>query len=283
MNANLLRIALGLVILAATAGADPQAPKNKDDAPAERNANPLLEKQAKDLAVQYEQDKRQFTAARERASAALVGRFDTALKQVRNNTRWPADMRRDKVKKITDEKSGFTANGNLPQSDDMLGALLEYQEALYKSYSRVAKSYEQLFNLYSVKLKDESRAEALAAEKEEFDQKIRGQARFAAANWLGIQQGGNNIPFVLNVEGVEGNSIKGRIVQDRYPNETVFKMEGLLSGNRVQLKSTQVLQGRARGLVFTGYVMDNRIVGTVVSVATNGKPSQPNLVRMSKR
>jgi|SRR5579884_1146918 len=281
MNAKWFHIVLGLVILAA-AGADPQPPKNNGHSPAEQAGMQILEQNAKKLAHDYEQGKRQFSVARDKAAGMLLSRFEFIEKKLRANTRLPAELRTAKVKIITNEKSAFRANGALPVSDEMLGPLLEYHEALYKAQLPVAKSYEELFNLYSVKLKDDSRAQKLTADKEAFDEKIRGHV-FQPSNWQGTQSGNNNIPFVLNVEALDGNSIKGRIVQDRYPHETVFKAEGLLSGNRVKLQSTQVIQGGTRMLIFTGYVMENRIVGQVVSVGKNGKVFGPSLALLYRR
>jgi hypothetical protein len=282
MNAKWFRSALGLVILAA-AGADPQPLNNNGHSPAERPGMQILEQNAKKLAHEFEQGKKQFSVARDKATGVLVSRFDTVEKKLRANMRLPAELRTSKVKKITNEKSAFMADGALPISDEMLGPLLEYQEALYKAQIPLAKSYEQLFNLYSVKLKDDSRAEKLTADKEAFDQKIRGRSVFQRSNWHGNQSGTNNIPFALNVESLDGNSIKGTIVQDRYPHETVFKVEGLLSGNRVKLQSTQVVQGGARTLIFTGYVMENRILGQVFSLARDGKRSGPSLALLNRR
>jgi hypothetical protein len=282
MNANRLRTACGLVIVASVAGAGPQLPKNDADGPTQRAGMQILEQKAKEHIQQYEQGKKQFFVARDKAASALVSRFDTVEKKFRANTRLPAELRTAKVKKITNEKNAFRANGALPVSDEMLGSLLEYHETLYKAQLPVAKSYEELFNLYSLKLKDDSRAATLTADKEAFDQKIRGHV-FQPSNWQGTQSGNNNIPFVLNVESLDGNSIKGRIVQDRFPNETVFKVEGILSGNRVKLLSTQVVQGGARTLIFTGYVTENRILGQVVSVARDGKRSGPSLALLYRR
>lgn len=283
MNARVLRIVFGLAMLAAIGGAGPQPPKKNGDPPAKQGGNPLLEKKAQDLAQQFEQSKRQFLAARDKANEALVGRFDALIKQTKGNRRLPAEVRQAKISTITDERSAFRANGTLPNSDEMLGPLLEHQGAIYKAYGHVAKFYEQLFNMYSVTLKDDGRAQKLAADKGEFDHKARGNTVFTRGNWQGNQRGADNIPFALSVESLEGNSVKGRIVQNRWPGETVFKMEGLLSGNRILLNSTQVVQGRARGLIFTGYVMENRIVGQVVSVATNGRVGQPQTVLLNKR
>jgi hypothetical protein len=283
MNAMSLRINFGLTILAATAVADPQPLKAKDDSPAEKLRIQRVEDSAKTLAHQYEQHKKQFFAAQEKANSVMVNRFDAALKQIRAATRLAAELRRAKLKKISDEKSAFTANGKLPLSDEMLMPLLEYQEALHKARVPVAQTFEKLFNIYSVKLKDDARADKLTADKEAFDQKSRGRTVFQRSNWQGTQYGSNNIPFALNVYEMEGNSLKGAIVQDRPPNETVFQTEGLLSGNRIQFKSTKVVQGKSRTLLFTGYVMENRILGQVVSVDTNGKASSPRLALLYKR
>lgn len=284
MKEMLLCSALGLAALAAAAGANPEPPKANDDSPAERLRIQRLEQSAKTINQQYEQGKKQFFAAQKKAGDVLSKHFDTALKQIRANTRSAAELRKAKLKKIGDEKNAFLAEGRLPLSDEMLGALLEYQMTLYKARSPVAKNYEQLFNLYSVRLKDDSRAERLTADKETFDQKSRGRTVLRPSNWLGTQfLLNNNIPFSLSVQTLEGNSIKGRIAKDRYPNDAVFKVEGLLSGNRVEFRSTQVLQGKTRTLFFPGYVMENRILGEVYSVGTNNKRTPSSLVLMYKR
>lgn len=283
MSANLLRIAVGLAIVTAAAGANPQPPKNNGNAPAEPARNPQLEKKAKDLALQYEQNKKQFVVARNKASDKIASRFDAVIKKYRTNTRMPADVRRAKEKELSDEKKAFLADGKLPLSEEMIGPLLDYQMELDKAYSRFARTYEPLYNLYSTKLKDDARANKLAADKESFDQKSRGRTVFGPSHWHGTQHGGNNISFVLDVGALEGNNIKGRIVQNRYPGETVFKVEGLLRGNRIELDSTKVIQGGARRLKFIGFVMENRIVGQVVSMATNGKMSPQHLVVLHKR
>ncbi len=285
MNANLFRSAFGLAILAAAAGANPEPPKANDDSPAKRRRVEKVEQLAKTLTPQYEQGKKRFFAAQKKAGGVLANRFDAALKQIRAATQLPAELRRAKLKKIGDEKNAFVANGKLPLSDEMLMPLLEYQETLHKARLPVLQAYETLFNIYSVELKDDARADKLTTDKEAFDQKSRGRTVFRRSSWHGTQflRSNSNIPFVLNVDTLEGNSIQGAIAQDRYPNETVFKVEGLLSGNCLQIKSTQVVQGRTRTLLFTGYVMENRILGQVVSVATNGKRSAPSLALLYKR
>lgn len=284
MNAHLLRIAFGFAILAAAA-VEPQLLKAKGDSPAEQLRVQRLEQQAKSLAQQYSQGQKQFFAAREKAKGKMINRFETALKQIRSDTHTPAEIRSAKVKKISDEKNAFASDGRLPISDRMLAPLLEYQEALYKARLPVAQTYEKLFNIYSVKLKDDERADKLTKDKESFDRESRGGTVLQRSSWHGTQDGNNNnnIPFVLNVEEIEVNSLKGSIVQNRYPNETIFKVEGLLSGNRVQFKSTRVVQGGKRSLIFTGYMMEDRILGQVVSVATNGKPSTPRLALLHRR
>lgn len=285
MNAMLLRIAAGLAVLAAAAGAAAEPPKNNDDSPAKRRRVQKLEQLVKTLTPQYEQGKKQFFAVQKKAGDVLVNRFDTALKQIRAATQLPAELRRAKLKKIGDEKNAFVATRRLPLSDEMLMPLLEYQEVLHKARLPVLQVYETLFNIYSVQLKDDSRADKLTADKEAFDQKSRGRTVFRRSSWHGTQflASNSSIPFLLNVVSLEGNSLTGAIAQNRYPNETVFKVEGLLSGNCIQIKSTQVVQGKTQGLIFTGYVMENRILGRVIGVATNGKRSAPSLALLYKR
>jgi hypothetical protein len=284
MNAYLLRIAYGLAALAAAAGAAVDPPSVKGGPQAPQGQIEQMERSAKALAQQYEQGKEQFFKTQKKASAALAKNFDSTCERIRNNTRMLAETRTAKVKAILAEKETFVSGGRLPLSDEMLPPVLVYQQTLFKSYAPIAVAYEKLFNLYSVKLKDDSRAGKLTADKEEFDQKMRGGNSFRPGGWLGTQfNAGNSINFFLNIEVLEGNSIKATAVQDRVPNETVFQMEGNLRGNCVQLHSTRVVQGGKRTLLFTGFVMENRILAEVVSVATNGKPSPKSIALLNRR
>jgi hypothetical protein len=284
MNANSLRIAYGLAVLAAAAGAALDPPPVKGDPQVPQGQIEQYERSAKALAQQYEHGKEQFFKTQKKAGAALTKSFDSTCEQIRSLTRMPAETRTAKVKAIAAEKEAFVSGGRLPQSDEMLRPLLVYQQTLYQSYLPIAQTYEKLFNLYSVKLKDDSRAGKLTADKGEFDQQMRGRTSFRPAGWHGTQfNAGNSIPFFLNIEALEGNSIKAAAVQDRPPGETVFRMEGILSGNRVRLVSTRVVQGGKRTLIFTGFVMENRILAEVVSVATNGKPSRPSIALLNRR
>lgn len=294
MKAKLLRSVVGLAILTVAAGADPPQPKKRGDSPAVRARIEKLEKLAKklnleyeklgqNLTQQYEQGKKQFFAVQEKANEAMVNRFELTLNQVRVSTQLPAELRRAKMKIITAEKNAFKDKGRLPLSNEMLLSLLEYQETLHKARLPVAATHELLFNLYTLILNDDGRAEKLTKDKEAFDRKSRGLTVLRRSQWNGNQMGANNIPFVLNVDGLLGNAIGGSIVHNRFPNDTVFQVEGLLNGNRIEVRSTRVVQGKTGGLIFTGYVMENRILGQVVAVATNGKSSKPYLVLLYRR
>ena len=280
MNAKWFRSALGLVILAAARRGPAAAQKQRRFTHRTgRNANSRTKREETRLRLRARQ-KAVFRSAGQgdlRAGQPLRDRREKAPCQ----HALPAELRTAKVKIITNEKSAFRRMAHY-QTPTKCSYLCSIPRSALQGACLSPRATRSSQPLHSVKLKDDSRAQKLTADKEAFDQKIRGHV-FQPSSWQGTQSGNNNILFVLNVEALDGNSMKGGIVQDRFPNETVFKVEGLLSGNRVKLHSTQVVQGGSRTLIFIGYLMENRIVGQVVSVARDGKRSGPSLALLYRR
>jgi hypothetical protein len=248
--------------------------------PAESLALPLAPSQPgkekiETLTKQIEDQKQTFAKKDKKARDLLVQQFDR-LEIATRGLKGSPELRASKIATIQEGKKAFVDTNSLPDSDEMLPSLLEYQRLRAGVYAPIAKSYKQLLDLH-IKQGNDEEVKRLTGEKESYDKEVRGALQFATnTDWLGRRIDGNNtINCNLHIDKYDSTAFKGTVRQWGPGWTEGWKVEGTLDGMLVSFRLTQMVEGKNRNLSYSGYAFDNRLIVEVATIPPpkNAKPS----------
>jgi hypothetical protein len=211
------------------------------------------------------------------AKDVALKQFDRAINAL-NNGPGAATVKLALIKEWEQKKLRFNQEGEWPGDEDLLGAGATYGAALSKAYVPVSAVYEKLVKAYGT-VNDRDGATKIVDDKVAFEkQHFFGRERFVdGSKYRGSRYGGKDaIPFHLNVGKMTGNVFEGTVHQNvQVVNHPVFEVKGVVEGLRVTCQTTKVVQGRAQGFSFDGYILGENLV---LVITPAGKASNATAV-----
>lgn len=220
-------------------------------------------------------DKKQktFETKKKDADKKMVQAFDKVVENIQRDKSLPVETRSRRIASVQAEKATFESANDLPESDVMLGATVEYLNLLQLLRADLQKAFEVALEKA---LGDKPEFDRISNEKAVWEAKLPGRDEFTSnSNWFGNRtfSNGTTVEFNVHVFGIENNSFKGHIWQDfrSVSGKSGWEFEGKIEGNKVMLTTTKMLHGSARRLDLQGYVIGKRLIFTA---HVNGKPSK---------
>lgn len=226
----------------------------------------------------------QFKKAHQTARTKFLKKFDVAINAVRKSP-GTAQQKIARIEQIEKLKHDFETTGTLPSSDDCLEASIAYCEMTFKATVPLREFFErELQNALAEKpLRDR-----IQGEYETWIAQIpNADALSSVAKWHGhriFRKQGNAVDIHIHINSCEGDSFTGSIWQDvqNVYTKSGMAFEGRYVGNRVQLETTNVLHGKARKWMLTGFVVEGRMILEVTGVDANGHAIPADLVSVRK-
>lgn len=217
--------------------------------------------------------KERFATARENASRTFLKSIDDVEDQLRR-ARVPGEAKGDKIARILAEKTAFRSSGELPESPELFEDLLKYCEAVHRARLPLQRTYRHLME-HAVRSKNDALLQQLHDRKLIDDVALPGGAAFKSnVNWTGFRtDGSSSTDFKLHVGDCEGTAFRGTVWQGQHKSDA-YKIEGAFDGTSIKFRSTQVIRGKSRALLFTGFVLQDRLVARLSGTNTQGKPAK---------
>jgi hypothetical protein len=208
------------------------------------------------------------------AKKELVKDMDRAIDAVRKSKADAAVVDRN-LKQLKAQKERFEEKDDLPTSDALLGATVEYLDRLRKARAELNKVFKQETE-EAKRTKDDERLGQLVKAKAGFDAQLPGRDQFQSkSEWHGTRYGASvAIDAHLVLGKVEGNAFKARYSQDTdSAGKFVMEVDGVLDGNAIDFSTTKMIDGDKRVLKFSGYVFENRLIVRVSGATPKGTPA----------
>jgi hypothetical protein len=206
--------------------------------------------------------KLEFGKKKATAKDVALKQFDRVITGV-NNGPGAATVKVALIKEWEQKKLRFNQEGEWPGDEDLLGAGATYGTALSKAYVPVTAIYEKLVKAYG-SANDRDGASKIVDDKTTFEkQHFFGRDRFVTGSkYHGSRYGGKDaIPFHLNIGKMTGNVFEGTVhVNVQIANHPVFEVKGVVEGLRITCQTTKVVQGKAQGFTFDGYILGENAV-----------------------
>jgi hypothetical protein len=205
----------------------------------------------------------QFLKEQKLARDAAAARFDALIAAVSRNPNLSGSERVSNSKIWAEEKELFVKYEQLSPRADLAELGLEYGLRVNAEYRPLAEKYEQLITA-ATRRKDMKIADELLTAKQKFDTaNLPGRREFAAGTvWEGQRHGlAATVPFRLAIRDLTGSVFRGRVeVNFHVTGHPIFEIRGTIDGTRLQLTSTEQLQGRREQVSFDGVTLGKTIL-----------------------
>ena len=215
----------------------------------------------------------QYDRAWDKAQQRLVQAIDNRKTEI-IKSKLDGDERRRRVDVIDKDLQALKESERLPNSDDLLDAVVELIEGYQKRIEHL-ETMRAHWSDRAVKLKDDGAIAKLNAIEKRLDKIIGGRGQFATGSaWSGKRQTSKAaLHMNLTVTNRTGTSFVGSLRQSAGGPGNLMKVEGNLDRNKVSFQITEMLRGKNRHLGFKGYLLSDRIITSVEGIQVDGKPA----------
>lgn len=219
-----------------------------------------------------------FVALKERAAKKahenLVNAIARREKVVRKSDMHP-DLKQIALKKIGKDREEFEQLERLPNCDELLVEAIAYLDEYQVKVLGQVESTRLLKVDQAVRAKQEPAAKpGLAALEARFEKIVGGRKEFKDnSNWKGSRFFPDHAVEVhFHVTERIGNGFRG--VYDQHgPGGGKMKVQGILHGNVIAIQTYEMISGKNRNLVFTGYLVNDRIIANVSGMNSDKTPA----------
>jgi hypothetical protein len=211
----------------------------------------------------------------ESAHKKLLKAIDSVQKEIKQSDLDP-DAKRLLLQRIKSDQKKFAATKELPSCDELLEPVIAYADANQEIIASIDDFRKKVADKAIRKEDDPDVSETLTKLEEEVLQLLGSRIDFTeGSDWRGKRQGptGNSVQLYMHVGQVAGNVFRGRLEQTSNAATDIMRVEGQRNGNRVVIRTTEMIRGDYRSLEFAGYFLGRRIVASVGGVGVNNKPA----------
>ena len=250
-------LAFGIIIITATAAAQPPGP------------------------AKYETDLRERIATFEKAKRAAdekaVKAFDNLIEIAKSGPAIKEAARAELTEKSLKAKSQFITTWDWP--DDPTYGLTkpeyDYNDELAKAFAPVSKGFEQTLKAYR-EANDTKAVSRLLDEKAKLvTTHFPARESFAVnTTWAGNRVGpkGSTSPFRMKLTVVKDFTFEAEVQQNPTTRDhPIYEVTGYMDGNKLLFSTATQKQGPPQKLTFSGYLSTGRLFLDIDGVTTKGK------------
>ncbi len=233
---------------------------------------------------------RKYVISKEKAAKGLHEEMVKAINRkatiIKDSGLHP-DMKQIKLNRISSDLIAFKQSDRLPNCDELLGEIVDYLDG----YQEKVLDHVESTRLTKVdaairgKNMPANRPELVVLE-EKFEKIVGGREQFEAkSEWVGSRFFGDHaVEVYLRIDDRQGNGFEGYMQEHGKDRARMAKMKvaGVLHGNAIWIRNTQMISGTNRQLEMAGYLLSDRMVARIGDDGKNQTQGTISLNRKKK-
>ena len=219
-----------------------------------------------------------FVAKNERAADQarknLLNAMDKKVTSIRKSGLHP-DLKQIALQRVTSDREAFGQSEKLPSCDELLGETITFLDEYQVKVLGNVESTRLTRVDQTVRAKEgPAQKPELAALERRFERIVGGREQFTEKSlWAGSRffpDRSEEIFFFITDK--IGNGFQGVVDQHGWDGGKM-KVEGFLHGNAFVMQTTSMIEGKNRSLVFTGYLLSDRMIANVSGINPDKQPA----------
>lgn len=208
--------------------------------------------------------------AAKKARNELLQAIQNRAKVIRRSKQVPDGQKRIALDAIEKDRTALATNDTLPTSDELIDLVIKYIDNCQQNLDE-CESFRQKQADKAVRIQDAEADRRLQGIEEKIQGVIGGQKSLTAGSkWIGSwRRPDRAFEMEILVNKVAGNTFTGELIQKGdHGRPARMNLSGNLNGNRIQMQTTGMIQGKSRDFSFQGYLLGTRIVADVDAITT---------------
>jgi hypothetical protein len=212
--------------------------------------------------------------AAETARTRLLRAVDRRAAAIRKSALDP-DVKRLRLEAIKRDRDAFVTESRLPSADELIDVVVAFIDDYQKLLDQ-CEGFRESQSDRAVRSGDDDAKRKLEDVELKLKGVIGGRESFVSGSkWHGQWQSPERaFEMVLRLDEMDGSAFRGELSQiGDFGRANVMKVEGQLTGNRIELHTTNMVRGKNRSFAFQGYLLSNRIIAAVAGITPENKPA----------